>query len=323
VNQIQEQPAVSVVIPTYNRAQLLRGALLDLFKQETAGSKFEIIVVDNNSSDETKSVVESLMAKCDVSLRYVAEPQQGNAYARNTGIEHARAQVVAFLDDDVTVGENWIRTLKQVFDDASDIGFVGGRVLPVGDETLPSWLTVDHWAPLALLDYGSERFDVSGSQPLGLLTANIAFRRSVFDESGMFSPKLQRVKNAIGSLEDHEFLLRVCRQGKKGVYEPRLIALATIDRERLTKTYHRRWHTGHGRFYAILNDPEFERSRLTIFGMPAHLFKQTGLEFLEWIGKLLRGKIDEAFLNERQLRFFAGYFIQRQKDFWSSKRALP
>jgi glycosyltransferase involved in cell wall biosynthesis len=297
--------------------------VLSLFEQDADAGIFEIIVVDNNSSDDTGATVESLAASGAVNLRYVPERRQGNAHARNTGINFARGSLIAFLDDDVLVGKDWLTTLKNAFDEHRDLSFVGGKILPRWDGPPPSWLTVEHWSPLALIDYGLEELEITGENPLGLLTANIAFRRDVFDEVGMFSPALQRVKNGIGSLEDHEFLLRVCRHGRKGMYAPDLVATAPVDNERLTKEYHRRWHTGHGRFYALMRDPEWERSKLRFLGVPAHVYRQTALETIAWMKNRARGRNDQAFLNERQLRFFAGFFLQRQKDLFGSILLLP
>jgi hypothetical protein len=163
-----------------------------------------------------------------------------------------------------------------------------------------------------LLDYGTEERKISGPTPPGLLTANIAVRKEVFQQLGGFLPSLQRVKGSIGSMEDHEFLLRICRSGKRGVYLPDLITWAGVDPERMTKAYHRRWHTGHGHFYAVLNDPEWERSKFRIAGVPSHLYKDTAKHALTWCSKLLSGKSDAAFESECRLRFFYGFFLQRR-----------
>ena len=307
------QPEISVIIPTYNRSELLRNAVLSLLNQDVSEITFEIIVVDNNSSDNTEAAVQLLGASNPGKLRYIFEPQQGNANARNAGIQNAQGSIIGFIDDDVVVEGNWLKSLKAIFHTRHDLSFVGGRVLPQWSGPLPSWLSPEHWSPLALLDYGQHELAISGENPPGLLTANIAFRRTVFDEVGMFSPNLQRVKDGIGSLEDHEFLLRVCRSGKKGRYDPDLVARAPVDSERLTKDYHRRWHTGHGRFYAIMRDPEWERTSLRLFGVPLHLYRQTMMNGFVWIKNILRGNKDHAFVNELQLRFFVGFFLQRQK----------
>ncbi len=287
--------------------------MLSVLQQDVERSTFEIFVVDNNSSDDTRAVVESLMASDAGNLRYITESKQGNAYARNTGIKNARGNVIAFIDDDVVAEANWLRIIKSTFEEREDLSFVGGRVLPQWPEPPPSWLTVEHWSPLALVDYGEYELLISGNNPLGLLTANIAFRRNVFDEVGMFSSDLQRVKNGIGSLEDHEFLVRVCRSGKKGMYAPNLIVTAPVDPERFKRDYHRRWHTGHGRFYAIMRDPEWEASRWRFVGVPSHLYRQTAVEAISWVRHSVLGNRDHAFLSERQLRFFVGFFQQRQK----------
>lgn len=304
-------PDISVVVCTYNRAGLLTRTIESLFAQKAACA-FEVLVIDNNSTDNTAAVVKSLQSKAPFTLRYVAERRQGNAYARNTGVEHAQAPIVAFLDDDVIADENWIQTIKTAFDRDDQLSFAGGKVLPLWDDDPPSWLTHSQWAPLALLDYGDDEKEIAGQMPLGLLTANIAFKKEVFAAVGSFSPSVQRVKDRIGSMEDTEFLMRLCRCGRRGRYLPQLITWASIDPERLTKAYHRRWHTGNGYFYAVMKDPEWERSSFTIAGVPGHLYRETTKNAFVWLIKVLRGKTDEAFVNECRLRFFRGFVKQRR-----------
>lgn len=309
------EPEVSVVIPTYNRSALLRNAVSSVLRQDDP-CPFEIVIVDNNSSDDTPAVARSLMESHPGKVRYIGEPKQGNAHARNRGIESARGAIIAFIDDDVTVKNNWLATLKNVLDARGDLSFVGGKVLPDWKVSPPSWLTPKHWSPLALVDYGPDELTIGGHRPRGLLTANIAFRRNVFAEVGTFSAHLQRVKDAIGSMEDTEFLLRVCQSGRQGVYLPSMIAISPVDNERLTKTYHRRWHTGHGHFYAIMNDPEWERSKVRFIGLPGHLYRQTATHAVMWCLKILSGKPDDAFTSECRLRFFYGFFRERNKKLW-------
>ena len=304
-------PDISVVVCTYNRAALLPQALRSLFTQKIENLDYEIVVVDNNSSDDTPATVESLKTESPVPLRYIHEPRQGNAYARNTGVEQAAAPIVAYIDDDCIADENWVARIKSAFDRDPELDFVGGRVLPVWDTEPPAWLNTSHWAPLALLDYGTEEIRIDGSRPRGLLTANIAVRKEVFEQLGGFLPSLQRVKGSIGSMEDHEFLQRICRGGKRGLYLPDLVMWGPVDPERMTKSYHRRWHTGHGHFYAVLKDPEWERSKFQLAGVPSHLYKETAMHALTLCAKLLTGNTSAAFQSECRLRFFYGFFRQR------------
>lgn len=310
---ISADPEISIIIPTYNRSSLLRDAVTSVLVQNT-GAVFEIIIVDNNSKDDTPAVVRELMDQHPGRMRYIVETQQGNAYARNRGVQEARAPIVAFIDDDVTVESNWLASLKNALDSRPELSFVGGKVLPQWTTPPPSWLTREHWSPLAVLDYGPDELIIGGNSPRGLLTANIAIRRSVFDEVGTFSPHLQRVKNAIGSMEDTEFLLRVCRSGRQGMYLPGMVAHAPVENERLTKEYHRRWHTGHGHFYAILSDPEWERSSFHLAGVPGHLYKQTTAHALNWLVQVVTANADAAFTHECRLRFFNGFFRQRRRQ---------
>jgi len=173
-------PDISVVVCTYNRAALLTRTVESLFAQQAEAARFEILVVDNNSTDNTRAIVESLQTKSPVRLRYFFEPRQGNAYARNTGVEQAQAPIVAFIDDDVVAADGWVSAIKSGFDRYPQLSFIGGKVLPLWDTDPPSWLTRSHWAPLALLDYGDEEKEIAGQMPLGLLTANIAFKKEVF-----------------------------------------------------------------------------------------------------------------------------------------------
>jgi len=311
MSQPADAPDLSVVICTYNRAALLRLALETLLRQQPPGLKYEVVVVDNNSTIETQAVVDEL-AQYDSRLRYVRETRQGNAYARNTGVAQARAPIVAFLDDDVTVCDNWLEIILPAFRE-TDADFIGGKVLPRWEEAPPSWLDSTNWAPIAALDYGDSPFAITSENPVCLLTANIAFKKDLFSSHGEFSVAVQRTGDSIGSLEDHEFLTRLLRSGVIGAYVPEMIVDAYVGSERMTKAYHRRWHTGHGHFYAIMNDPEWERSSYRLLGVPGHLYRETTRNALAWLSRMLTGKTDEAFTHECRLRFFRGFFRQRQR----------
>jgi len=306
------RPDLSIVICTYNRRALLSLALKALLQQQISDIDYEVIVVDNNSTPDTQALVVDL-SKIDARLRYVRESRQGNAYARNTGVANARAPIIAFLDDDVTVRGNWVQTIKRTFDETG-VDFIGGKVLPRWEEQPPRWLTETHWAPIAAADYGNSSFPITRENPVCLLTANIAFKQEVFRKLGGFSSDVQRSGDSIGSLEDHEFLTRLIRAGVCGLYIPELVVDAHVGRERMTKDYHRRWHTGHGHFYSVMQDPEWERSKFSLMGVPSHLYKQTVTKALTWLSKILRGNADAAFADECRLRFFYGFYRQRKRQ---------
>ena len=130
---------VSVVLSTYNRADRLPSAL-DALLSQSAGAAYEVIVVDNNSTDATRTVIEQAAARSDGRLRYVFEPRQGLSHGRNAGIAAARSPIIAFSDDDVRVAPDWIAQLKRTFDAHPEIDYVGGRVLPHWLAPPPRWL---------------------------------------------------------------------------------------------------------------------------------------------------------------------------------------
>jgi glucosyl-dolichyl phosphate glucuronosyltransferase len=308
-------PAVSVVMCTYNRGDLLVDAIGSVLAQhESITPPFELIVVDNNSSDDTRGIVERFAA-ADGRVRYLFEARQGLSHARNSGIAASRAPLVAFTDDDVRAEPDWVAAIVRAFREHPDAAVVGGRVLPAWPADPPAWLTAAHWAPLALVDYGDEPVQVTRARPICLVGANLSFRRHVFDTVGTFALDLQRVKDGIGSLEDHELLLRLLRAGGHGVYDPRIVLHAEVQANRLEREYHRRWHTGHGHFHALLRSEHMETSAGTLFGVPAHLYRQALGDVVGWAVAALSRRADRAFEHEVRLRFFLGFFRTRRREF--------
>jgi glucosyl-dolichyl phosphate glucuronosyltransferase len=305
-------PAVSVIIPTYNRAAGLARSVHSALDQTASPDCYEIIVVDNNSTDGTAQAIEGLIAQHPGRIRRLHETRQGVAYARQAGIDSARANILAFFDDDVTVARDWIETILRTFDAHPEVECLGGKVLPLWSTTPPSWLTRAHWSPLALQDFGERSEFMSIENPRALISANLACRKQVFSRLGGFSPHLQRVKDGIGSLEDDEWIRRLWKSGGRGLYVPELIAITEVPPLRLTHAYHRRWHHGHGRFYALMRADEMERSSIgSLFGVPAHMYRSALGDLVGCIGSLLVGQSDRAFLHEVKLRFFTGFFGQR------------
>ncbi|MGB7925674.1 MAG: glycosyltransferase [Pyrinomonadaceae bacterium] len=317
-----ERVDVSVVLSTYNRCELLPSALESLLAQE-GGVSYEIILVDNNSNDRTREVVESFIARHpEANLRYVFEGQQGLSYGWNTGIAQTSAPLIAFTDDDVLVAPDWVASIKRAFDAHPEVDFVGGKVLPHWDDAPPAWLTSDHWSPLAILDHGETPFYVNTEKPYPLL--NKSFRREVFDRFGLFRPEMGRIKDGIGSTEDHDLQLRIWQQGGQGMYVPDIIMFTEVPAERLTKSYHRRWHKGHGKYCAMMNirDLMDAEGRLkeksaqgtTLFGTPGFLYRELLTESLRYLGATLRRRESKSFMYENEVRHLIAYIKQRYEQ---------
>jgi glycosyltransferase involved in cell wall biosynthesis len=311
---MNETADISVVISTYNRADRLPDALERLLSQR--GVNYEVVAVDNNSTDGTRTVIESYAARSGGRLRYVFEGKQGVSYGRNAGVAATHAPLIAFTDDDMRMAEDWLAKIKQTFDAHPELDCVGGKVLPLWLAPCPAWLTPRHWSPIALLDYGTEPVLLDTMRRQTLVTANFAVRRAAFDRVGGFSPLTQRTTNDVCSTEDNELQLRLWRTGVRGMYFPDIIGWAQAPPRRLTKDYHRRWHRRHGRCMALMRDEQFEASEAgRLFDIPAHLFRQTAGDIGKWAGAWLRKDEPEAFWRETRLWFFLGFIGQRYRDY--------
>jgi glucosyl-dolichyl phosphate glucuronosyltransferase len=315
------RPGISVVICTYNRADMLAAALEDVLAQDHPDTpEFEVIVVDNNSPDRTAAVVNDAAAR-DSRVRYLFEAQQGLSHARNAAIAAARGLIVAFTDDDVRVGRGWLAAIARAFREHPAASVVGGKVLPVWPAPPPPWLTPAHWGPLALVDYGEQCIRVDGDRQICLVGANLAVAARAFELVGTFAPAVQRVRDIVGSSEDHEFQQRVFHAGGFGVYDPRIVIHAAVQDDRLERQYHRRWHLGHGHFHALMRPDYFERSKAgRIYDVPAHLFRAALRDGTGWVRARLRGDDREAFSRELRLRFFYGFVRTRRRQFFSLPR---
>ena len=302
------KPEVSVIISTYNRSNTLPTALDSLLEQERPPS-YEIIVVDNNCSDNTRDIVENYAQK-DGRVRYILERNQGLSHGRNAGIRAALADILAFTDDDVCVARDWIANIKCIAQKHPECGVIGGKVLPRWPGTPPSWLHEGHWAPLALVDYGRPQV-ISSSNRRTLIGANMVIRRQVFEQIGLFAANYQRVKDGIGSTEDQELQDRYWQTGGLGYFHPDLLVKADIQPERLCKRYHRRWHLGHGKMLARMRDPEIEGSSALALRIPRYMFRECASLACKWLGAMLRGKPDNAFLYEVRICFYLGFIRER------------
>ncbi|HET7694288.1 MAG TPA: glycosyltransferase family A protein [Vicinamibacterales bacterium] len=321
----------SVVIATYNRAEDLRGTLESLAALRPDGD-WEAIVVDNNSTDDTRAVVEAAARRFPVSLRYIFEPEQGRSPALNAGIRAARGAVVATTDDDVRVEPDWLTRAGEALR-RLDCDYVGGRVLPIWGAPRPVWLPDHggkHWAVIALLDYGPAPIEFGARVPLGV---NMAFHRRAFDRAGLFDPHTGRKAGTLLGQEVREWCIRARAAGVRGVYAPELSLRHIIPASRLNKRYFRRWFYWRGVSRALLYarsglDMEApERTSLDfrtvphVFGVPRYLYRKALASVWSGLRRTLRGDTAGAFDDELWIWFFAGIVRQRWRDVRAARAA--
>ncbi|MEM3434253.1 MAG: glycosyltransferase [Candidatus Methanomethyliaceae archaeon] len=231
---------LSVVICTFNRAYLLDRALASLSAQSARG-QFEVIVVNNNSTDETPEIVHRWMSSIDINL--VDESSQGLSYARNRGIREAKGEIIAFIDDDVVVIPNWASSILEIFQQLPEVDCLTGPVEPDWEQgEAPRWMNDELLFSVGVGNYGDKpKFLVGKEYPIG---ANMAFRRTVFARVGCFNTLLGRVGTTLLSYEDVEFVDRLRRMGGSVLYHPAVCARHFVPKTRTTQEYvlnRRRW----------------------------------------------------------------------------------
>jgi cellulose synthase/poly-beta-1,6-N-acetylglucosamine synthase-like glycosyltransferase len=275
---------------------------------------YEVIVVDNGSTDDTAAFAKE-WAGLHPFVRYAFEPRPGPSAARNTGVGLARADIVAFTDDDIRPAPEWVRSIVHAFERWPDVECVAGRILPAWPGPVPSWLTIDHWTgALALQDYGDTPRVIGLEQPLSLASANLAFRRTTLHALGGFRQDYLYA-------EDTELLLRLWRAGHRCRYVPELVVIAEVQPERMTKAYHRHWHRRNGEWAARMElDESFDGSgRLRdhpadaprLFGAQGFLYRRLLVTTLQYVAAAARFRRGRAFCYEKQLWQLSSYIRTR------------
>jgi glycosyltransferase involved in cell wall biosynthesis len=306
-----EAPVVTVLVCTYDRCKDLEEMLCSALRQTGAGeSEYEILVVDNNSTDQTRATVERLASNARVPLRYLFEPQQGKSFALNAGVDAARGTYYAVIDDDLIMPDTYVRDLVAAIREFTGVAAVAGKVLPLYEGRPPVWLTKAHWAPIAMADLGERSIRVGSQRPICLMAATL--RRAAVLAVGAYRTDLGvRGRKVVGGTEDAELMRRLWSAGLEGLYVPQLVLYHKVDASRLTTAYFRRWHFGHGRSRARERDPGVEKSRARLFDVPVHMYGAAIKDVVGYLGGRLSRRTHHALHHQFQLCFFAGFVRER------------
>ena len=294
---------MSVIICTYNRCESLKKTLESLLGMVIPEDlTYEIIVVDNNSSDRTRQTVEEVKG-LEKHLRYIFEENQGKSFALNTGIINAKGRWIAFLDDDVLVDKNWLNNLCNAFK-RYECGAIQGKILLNLPKQRPKWLSIRFMKALAYVNYGDVPKEISE-----LVGANMAFRAEIFEKFGSFDTSLGP-GTPLGFSEESELSQRIKNKGAVLLYCPEVLVFHTIAADRLTrKAFRKRWYK-QGRCSAYLGATDFLKHILYT------ILKEGVLTILDNAVKVLikysRREVEEAFYYEcriyRQIGFLYQFF---------------
>ena len=297
---------LNVVICTYNRSASLARTL-----ESIRGScipdhlEWELIIVDNNSDDDTRAVVERYQELCAFPVLYVKERRQGISHARNRGINASTGRFIAFTDDDVIVDRNWIGNIVRAFAEY-DVQCIGGKILPVWEKPKPKWLSKDLYGYIALLDYGDRPLYME--KPL-LWGANLAVKAEAFEKYGLFDTTRGRLPHKLYAGEETHFLVRLLEQGEKIVYLPDVIVHHCISKKRMRKAYFRKWNFDQGELHGMLFD---DCSCGSIAGIPRFAVKSLVDSMVYFLLTCVTSNGD-SFEYQRRAIYYAGFITGRLK----------
>lgn len=277
---------ISVVICSYNREAYIINAIDSLYQQTLSKDKFEVIVVDNNSIDNTAELVqEYIIDHKDFSLYYLLEARQGASFARNTGAKISKGRLLCFMDDDAIAAKGYLQTILSFFEAYKDVTGLGGRIIPRYIPAKPKWMSYHVSSLVGNFYYGKHIKEFGkGKYPL---ESNMVVIKSAFDLVGRFNTDLLGVKGELRiSGESKDLCLRLQKLGKKIYYHPDAVVEHVVEVKKLTPNYLYRVASGIGRGERIRTKAI---SSMAFYGkFIEYLYKLAGSVILG-IGYVLKG----------------------------------
>jgi glycosyltransferase involved in cell wall biosynthesis len=233
---------ISVVIATHNRCKYLAKALQALLNQSLQKPLYEVLIVDNASTDETPKVVADFKKQVDC-IRYIYEATPSANLARNIGWQHARGEIVAYMDDDAIPAFEWLENILKVFYKIHPMpGVVGGKVVPLWESERPTWLHDKLFGALSLIDYSKQACILDKKYPFSV---NMAFQKKLLAEFNGFDLQLGRKGNKLLSGDETAIAIRIKKAGYSIYYDPAIMVEHYIPNARLThKWFMKRYYWG-------------------------------------------------------------------------------
>lgn len=209
-------PLLSVVVCTYNRSLWLRNCLNSLERPCADAGLVEVVIVDNNSSDDTRMVAESFTSRL-LNYRYVFEPSQGLAYARNRGYKEARGEYVGYVDDDARVQSDWVNEVVKFIADHPKVVGVGGPYRAYSTIPIPEWFPKEY----GCYGLGDEIRVIRESESIS--GTNMIFRKIALEELGGFNPRLGMTGDKMSYGEETHLIRRMKMKGMDIFYCPAIV----------------------------------------------------------------------------------------------------
>lgn len=244
------RPLISVVICTHNRAGYLQTAIESVLEQDYPEGRYELVVVDNRSADDTAAVCAAFAS--DPRFRYAYEGELGLCYARNRGWREARGEYVLYLDDDAIAEPDWLKATEAAFAFAPNVGVVGGRVEPIWHAERPPWISDDVANSLTIIEWSPEPKLIPDVRVEWLAGVNMAVPMKVLEEVGGFDPRLDRIGTNMLSGGDVFLQQQIIERGYACVYHPGMSVRHVVSKARLEKAWFTRRYYWQGISDAVM-----------------------------------------------------------------------
>lgn len=318
---------LNVIVPTYNRAESLKKTLHSLvvarLPSEAANFRVEVLVVDNNSTDGTRSVFEEmkpLFAAAGIPFEYLFEEKQGRSFALNSGIRRVDGELLSTVDDDEEIDSGWYVEIEKTFCERWDeIDFASGKILPNLEIEPPSWVEPLKAGALCWRDFGDEEWMYGKNTPM-ITGAHGIFKKSIFEDIGFYNENLGVKGKGFISCEDDILYDQLIEKRKRGVYNPKLVMYHYVPAYRLSKSYYRRWLFGVGvsRCLTDIHYKPYEGAKL--FGVPRWMYRTAVKGIIDKIRNTFNRNETESLAAENQPLLLAGYFYGKNlQNTWADK----
>ena len=314
--------SLDIIVATHNRADRLR-VLLDSIRDAHRPDQLSVrvIVADNRSTDGTAELVRSYPPIHGQAVVYLFESRPGQAFAHNTAIGAVTADLAGFLDDDERIGEEWLPTVLEAFQD-SGAGFISGPCLPDWGAPPPAWLPRAYPAVIGWVDAGPEVVEY-GPEKTGMMMmgGNCVIRTEVIRRVGLFDERLGRVGQMLTTGEDAEYYARLLAAGVRGLYLPRLAIYHYVPPDRMQKGYYRRWCFFRGTSLARIDRIQ-PQPVAYLLGVPRYFFGEAA----RGGARVIRGMFsrdrnpEQQFASELPIWDLAGFLYGRLRDLVSGAR---
>lgn len=231
---------LSVLICTYNREKYIGNLLESLAANDLAKSEYEIVLVDNNCTDNTRGVCEAFAAaRRDIRFCYCVETEQGLSAARNKAIKEAKGDILVYVDDDALVDTWYLRTVAEYMQAHPEISAVGGPIIPLYETEEPKWMTRYTKELLCgYLYFGDKERPFPGERYPG--GGNAAYRAEVFQQVGLFNTDLGRKGDGLMGSEEKDIFDKMKALGMRFMYLPKMILHHIIPQKKLERDYFER-----------------------------------------------------------------------------------